>query len=55
MATKTLKDQARSIYSRRVCRQTFIERVEGIGATRGTARIWWQQFKTKRAAASAKA
>lgn len=50
MTTKTMKDQARTVFSRRVCRQTFLERVRGLGATEGTARIWWQQFKVQREA-----
>jgi hypothetical protein len=43
-ASKTMKSQARAVYSRKVKRQTFLERVVSIGATRNTAKSWWQQF-----------
>lgn len=46
---KSLKAQARTIYFRRVCRKTFISRVTTLGATTGTAKVWWQQFKTFKA------
>jgi len=48
--TKTRKAQARSIYARRVSRQTFLERTVALNVTLGTAKVWWQQFKTTKAA-----
>jgi len=41
----TRKAQARIIFRRRVCRQTFLKRVSNLGVTEGTARVWWQQFR----------
>lgn len=47
--TKTRKSQARAIYSRRVSRQTFLERTVALNVTLGTAKVWWQQFKVAKA------
>lgn len=49
----TRKAQARRIFQRRVCRRTFIARAVEVGATVGTAKQWWQQFRTAKQAAAA--
>lgn len=41
------KNAARKIFARKnIDRPGFIAAVVGVGATMGTARVWWQQFRT---------
>jgi len=41
------KDAARKIFARKgIDRPGFIAATVAAGATMGTARVWWQQFRT---------